>query len=428
MPGLSARPVPPRRRRTIIACPGCGTIHRTRGVPRGAVAICRVCRTKLFNDQRGNMQGVVALNIAAFILFAMAHLYPFLTLDIEGRAQTSTFLTGPWMLFELGYWPLALVVFLAASLMPALRMLTTFWLLAPMLAGDRPPYGAALMRFSQFLRPWSMLEIFFLGVLVAYVKLSDLAQIQLHMAVFSFVGALFLLTIADSIVEQRAIWERLGRQARVDPRRPLPEGLAACHECGQLDVLPPEGHGRCPRCSAVMHRRKPDSLARSWALVAAAAVLYIPANVLPVMTVTYFGRGEPDTIMSGVRQLLAAGQVPIALLVFTASIAVPVLKLLGMSWLLIGVQRGSLRGRLHRTSAYFLIAWIGRWSMVDVFMISILVSLVSLGAIATIEPGVGAISFAAVVLLTMVAAECFDPRLIWDAEGDDRDGRSDARV
>ncbi|WP_165769452.1 paraquat-inducible protein A [Arboricoccus pini] len=404
-------------------------MYRTRGIPPGSVAVCRRCGVKLFHDQRGNLQGVLALNIGAMLFFALAHLMPFLTFSIEGRAQTSTFLSGPLMLVRDGYWPLGLVVFIVVSLFPAMRMVTMFWLLLPMMSAHRPPFAASAMRFSQFLRPWCMLEIFLLGVLVAYVKLSDIAAVELHEAVYAFLAAMLLATTADSILEERALWERLGRQARVDVTRPLPAALISCTECGQIDVLAEAAlHPTCSRCGSPLHRRKPDSIARTWALVAAAGVLYIPANLLPVMTVVYFGSGAPNTIMSGVKELFAAGQVPIALLVFTASIVVPILKLVGMVWLLLSVQLGVRRGRRQRTMIFFFIRGVGRWSMVDIFMISILVSLVSLGAIATVVPGMGALSFAAVVLLTMLAAESFDPRLIWDLQGDRLERHIDGRI
>jgi paraquat-inducible protein A len=180
-------------------------------------------------------------------------------------------------------------------------------------------------------------------------------------------------------------------------------------------------HARCPRCGAALHRRKPHSVARTWALLIAACILYVPANLLPVMTVTSFGQGEPDTILSGVKVLIQAGMWPVALLVFFASITVPVLKIVALTWLLISVQRRSRWRPRDRTVLYRVVESVGRWSMVDVFMISILVALVNLGAIASILPGPGAIAFASVVILTMIAAMTFDPRLIWDAQEKARD-------
>ncbi|GJL60910.1 MAG: hypothetical protein NPIRA03_37670 [Nitrospirales bacterium] len=194
-------------------------------------------------------------------------------------------------------------------------------------------------------------------------------------------------------------------------------GLMSCHACHQLSRIPPvlsEGEPICPRCEAHLHLRKPNSISRTWALLIAAYILYIPANVLPVMTVISFGKGEADTILSGVKELIHAGMVPIALLVFFASITVPVLKLLALTYLLLSVQYKSQWRPRERTKLYRMTEVVGRWSMIDIFMISILIALVKLDAVATIEPGPGAISFAAVVILTMFAAMSFDPRLIWD--------------
>lgn len=194
-------------------------------------------------------------------------------------------------------------------------------------------------------------------------------------------------------------------------------GLMSCHACHQLSRIPPllsEGEAICPRCEAHLHLRKPNSISRTWALLIAAYILYIPANLLPVMTVISFGKGEADTILSGVKELIHAGMLPIALLVFFASITVPVLKLLALTYLLLSVQYKSQWRPRERTKLYRMTEVVGRWSMIDIFMISILIALVKLDAVATIEPGPGAISFAAVVILTMFAAMSFDPRLIWD--------------
>jgi paraquat-inducible protein A len=171
----------------------------------------------------------------------------------------------------------------------------------------------------------------------------------------------------------------------------------------------------CPRCGSALHARKPNSIARTWALLLAAAILYVPANLYPVMTVISLGQGTPDTILSGVEELAHAGMWPLALLVFFASITVPMLKLIGLTVMLISTQTRSHRRLRDRTVLYRIVEFVGRWSMIDVFMISILVGLVQLGNLATIEPGIGAVSFACVVILTMLAAESFDPRLMWDA-------------
>lgn len=172
----------------------------------------------------------------------------------------------------------------------------------------------------------------------------------------------------------------------------------------------------CGTVSAMARKpRKPASIQRTWALVITALVLYIPANLLPIMTMDYMGNTEADTIFAGVKSLFASGMWLVGLLIFCASITIPLMKLLGLAFLLISVQ-GSWHWRLQdRTRLYRVINLIGRWSMLDVFLLSILVGLVQLGNIATIVPGLGAYAFASVVVITMFATRCFDPRLIWDA-------------
>jgi len=195
-------------------------------------------------------------------------------------------------------------------------------------------------------------------------------------------------------------------------------GFVRCHDCGQLARhrrLPPGSEASCPRCEAPLHLRKPNSIARTWCFLIAALIMYLPANLLPVMAVTYFGASEPDTIMSGVKVFFSSGDYAIAILVLIASVTVPMIKLLGLAYLLLSVHyRWAWRPK-DRTRLYRVIEIIGRWSMLDIFMISILVALVRLDAIATIQAGAGATAFAAVVILTMFAASSFDPRLIWDS-------------
>lgn len=191
-------------------------------------------------------------------------------------------------------------------------------------------------------------------------------------------------------------------------------GLASCHTCGLLLHLPSAAHTHCPRCGADMHYRKPNSISTTWAFLLAAIIAYLPANLYPVMTVVSLGQTQSDTIMSGVIYLFVHGDWPLALIVFVASVLVPLLKMLSLVYLLITVQRKShLRSR-QRTRLYRIVELVGRWSMVDIFVVALLVALVNVGNVATIEPGAGGIAFAAVVILTMFAATSFDPRLIWD--------------
>ena len=196
----------------------------------------------------------------------------------------------------------------------------------------------------------------------------------------------------------------------------LASGCALCHDCGLLCALPEHGaHGAaCRRCGAALHARKPRSLERAWAFLIAAALCYLPANLLPIMKVTSLGRAQSDTIMSGVVYLLTHGMWPLAIVVFTASVFVPILKIVILTGLLVSVHRSSRWRPVERTRLYRITEAIGRWSMVDIFVVTILVALVRLGNLATVEAQPGAVFFGAVVVLTMLAAESFDPRLLWD--------------
>jgi len=193
--------------------------------------------------------------------------------------------------------------------------------------------------------------------------------------------------------------------------------LISCHSCHLLSRFTPSGtthNAACPRCGAPLHQRKKNSLSRTWALLIAAAIFYIPANLLPITVITSLGHKQADTIMSGVIYFVKTGMLPIATVIFVASVFVPLMKLIILTYLLISVQRRSRWRPRDRTRLYRITEVVGRWSMVDIYVVTILVALVKLGALANTDAGPGAIYFGAVVVITMFAAESFDPRLIWD--------------
>jgi len=199
-------------------------------------------------------------------------------------------------------------------------------------------------------------------------------------------------------------------------------GFVRCDSCERLwpdRTLRAGSHVRCGRCGAALEHRKRNSLARTWALLIAAATCYVPANVFPVMVVSGPGGSEADTILSGVQTMYGAGWYVIGTLIFFASITVPVLKIVTLFGLLLSVQFRSHWRPSDRTRMYRIVEIVGRWSMLDMFVVSLTVALVQLGVVATVEPAIGASFFAAVVVLTMFAASSFDPRLIWDAMEED---------
>ena len=202
--------------------------------------------------------------------------------------------------------------------------------------------------------------------------------------------------------------------------RAIDAGLLICHECHQLNPQQPDSRKQfCTRCGGRLHARRPNSLVRTWALLLTAAVLYIPANLLPVMNTKMVGNGADSTIMSGVIEFWQHGAWDIALIIFIASIAVPGIKFVALSLLLITVQRGSDWARRERSKLFRFVELIGYWSMLDVLVVALVAALVKFQALGDIEPRPGILFFGMVVVFTMLSAMSFDPRLIWDNAPDD---------
>lgn len=191
-------------------------------------------------------------------------------------------------------------------------------------------------------------------------------------------------------------------------------GLAGCHTCGKVVKLLHKTQVACPRCGCDVHYRKHDSINRAWALLISAFIMYIPANTEPIMRTVSLGQESADTILSGVIYFLSHGDWPLALVIFSASVLLPLLKMIAIAYILIMVQRGATHRKSENTRLYIIAEVMGKWSMVDVFVVALLAALIQLGALTTIEPGPAGMAFATMVILTMFAAMAFDPKLIWD--------------
>ena len=409
----------------VQACHECDHLNYVRSSFDGA-AKCARCGGVLYRNIHDSIPSTIWLLVASLILLVIANTFPLLTFKLEGREQVATMATGAFELYRQGYWELGILVFLLSIGFPLFCIMAGLYVLVPVRLGHTVPGVARAFRIFVWLLPWAMTEVYLLGLIVAYVKLSDLATLVIGVAVYAFAALIITMTWAKGRLDPRIVWrwiDRTAARSQIEPNAgnlQIPQRYVACHCCNLLledeDAHPSGGRAhRCPRCGSSLHKRKPESLSRTWALLAAALICYLPANLLPIMTVISFGQGEPDTIISGVIALIAVKMYPVALLVLFASICVPVLKILILAYLLLSVQRRSQWRPRERSLLYRITEAIGRWSMIDIFMISILAALVKLDALATISPGPAAVFFAAVVILTMFAAMAFDPRLIWDA-------------
>jgi paraquat-inducible protein A len=401
---------------SLIACHECDLIHRVDAVPEGSVARCSRCGALLYQHKRDSLERTLALTVTGLILFVVANAFPFLGFKLQAQVHETILITGVQELYHQGMWILATVVLLTTIVMPAAQMMGLLYVLVPLRLNRLPWKLKEVFRLIQSLRPWAMMEVFMLGILVSIVKLAKMATIVPGIAAFAFMALIFVLAASLAVLDPHAVWEKIKIQENI---RGIPVARAhpiSCHTCHLLCRFPSHGgHGlTCPRCGTPLHRRKPDSIARTWALILAAAIFYIPANVLPITIVTSLGKKQADTIISGVMYFISSGMWPIALVIFVASVFVPLLKLLVLGYLSFSVQRKSVWRPVDRTKIYRMAEVVGRWSMVDVYVVTILVAMVNLGALATIEAGPAAVYFCGVVIITMLAAMSFDPRLIWD--------------
>jgi len=406
----------------VMACHECDALHHFQAdLVRRQVVLCASCNALLHKFMPHNaVERSLALHLSALILFAIANLFPFITLKLGGREETDVLMSGPAALFAAGSFDIALLVLLTSIVFPLLTMLGALYLLIPAYFGRLAPGAGIVYRMVHRLMPWSMIGVFMLGVIIAIVKLLDMAHLEFGIALAAFAVLVPVIVIAQQHFNSALFWppqqEIPGLENKVLHGRAHHHGLLHCHTCTFLVLQPDHGHAvACPRCGDSLHLRKPDSLERTWALLITGMMLFIPANVFPIMTVVRFGQGEPSTILGGVAHLVAAGMWPLGLIVFFASIMVPISKFIAMIYLLLSVRHESLWRPEDRTRLYRITEAIGSWSMVDIFVIALLTSLVNLGALATIQPNIAASFFAATVVITMLAAHSFDPRLLWDA-------------
>lgn len=398
----------------IIACHECDHFFHYELIPIGAKANCQHCGNLLYRNVPDALNRSLALYFTALILFIIANVFPFLSLELGGRVIENILFSSAWAMYEMGMGELGVLIFLTSILFPLIVIVSMLYLLIPARFGVLAPYTGQVYRIVNAILPWSLVGVFMLGVLISIVKLQDLANVITGPALIALALLLVVYTAARVSFNPHDLWSLSKHSLSNLPSEKIAnEKILNCHTCGFLS-LATDGHQHCLRCTAPLHHRKRNSIETTWALLMAATVLLIPANVYPVMTVIRFGQGEPNTILSGVIHLIEGGMWGLAMIVFIASIVVPVMKLIILSFLLISVQYKSSWRPRDRTLLYRLTEVVGAWSMVDIFLVGLLSALVSLDALSTIRPGIGAIFFAGVVVLTMFAAHSFDPRLIWD--------------
>ena len=407
----------------LIECEHCASIYRRHQLEPGETANCARCGATLWRYSGLTLSNWLALAISALIVFGVANAYPVASMAVQGMTQQASLLDAIAITWRQDHWAVAIMTGMAGFALPMLQLTVLLWVLGPLSRGREPAGFRTAMRLLGVLRPWCMIPVFLLGVLVAVVKLAGMAAVAPGIGLGAF-GLLTILLTMLGRLSPHVLW-RYAETAGVVPVHVPQAGpdsvLAGCHVCGQVQALPraanPEEEHHCVRCEAQVHYRKPDHLARTWALLLAAVVFYIPANVLPVMQVRSVLGDSAHTILGGVVELWEMGSWDIALIVFIASVAVPLTKLLALILLLLTEQWRSTTNLRPRTRLYQMVEFIGQWSMLDVFVVILLAALADFQGLMEISAGAGAAAFGVVVILTMLSAMSFDLRRSWDLEG-----------
>ena len=403
----------------LSACHECDHLHRYIPIPVGAKANCEHCGSLLYRHIPDSLNRSLALYFTALVLFIIANCFPFLSLTLGGRVVENVLMSGGWAMYEMGMGELGLLIFFTSIGFPFIAIVGMLYLLVSVKLGYTPAGMGTIYRIVNLITPWSLVSVFMLGVLIAIVKLQDIANVIIGTSFFALNALLLIYAAARANFDPNVLWSLSPHSNPLESELKPAARYLNCHTCGLLSEEQ-RYEQRCLRCATPLHHRKHNSIEATWALLLAAVVLLIPANLYPVMTVIRFGQGEPSTILSGIAHLIESGMWGLAMIVFVASIVVPVLKLFVLSFLLISVQTKSLWRPRDRTVLYRITEVIGAWSMVDIFLVGLLSALVSLDALSTIRPGIGATFFAGVVVATMFAAHQFDSRLIWDNVSDNR--------
>lgn len=392
-------------------CHQCGELQQRVRAEAGQVLLCPNCQSPLPESKTRWVQPATALSVTAVVLFIISNSFDFLSLKLVSFEQSASILSGVGALVAHEQWLLAGLVFSTIFLFPLLEVSALLYLLVPFQLNKRLPGQVAVLRWLIRAQPWSMLEIFLLAILVTSVKLGDMASLIPGVSMYAFFALVPILTIAYALIDRQSLWNFL--QPNNCYVAKAADKLYACGVCEAMvgeTLLDHSSH--CPRCLSPMHKRIHNSLQKTSALIAASVILYIPANLLPFMTTRTLTGERDDTLVSGVISLLNHDMWLIAAVVFIASIVVPMAKLGVLIYLLASAHFQHYRNQATKIRLFHLTELIGRWSMVDVYVVTLLTALVQFGFLGNIQPGNALVAFAAVVVLTMLAAETFDPRLL----------------
>nr|WP_031206973.1 paraquat-inducible protein A [Halomonas huangheensis] len=406
-------------RRRLRACHECDWVMALPPLKPGEQADCVRCGHTLVKRHAYPAQRSMSLALSALIALAITLIFPFISFSARGIGNEIEVTQSATELLVYHQPIVALVVMLAVFILPGLYLIAVVWLQFSLMLPQRLPWSHGIARSLSHVAPWLMADVFIVGTMVSLIKIAGLAEVGLDIGFWSFIVYALLLLATTLSLDTDWLWfslsgEPLAPEGIRTGETAASQKLTGCAVCGLVGRINAHGSGTCERCGEKLHVRRPASLQRCWALLATAAVLYIPANIYPIMYTTTLGDESPNTIIGGVIYLASHGSWPVAIVIFVASVIVPIGKLLALVWLCLVAPRAADMRALTRARLYRLTELIGRWSMVDVFVVAILSALIHAGALMSVTPGAAALPFSGVVIVTMLAAMSFDPRLLWD--------------
>jgi paraquat-inducible protein A len=393
-----------------IACPDCGTLENLPQLGRAGIAVCRLCKARLEVVSGRSIAAGFACAVSVFALLFPANLAPFLSVGMLGMSRTIHLGSGVMTLWNSQWVVPAALIGAFAIILPFVRFGLLSIVLGGLAVGMRRGWFGRAYRWAMWLDQWAMPDVFLIGVAVGYSRVSADVPVVIGGGGYCFLAAALLAMLSRATIDKRAVWRAIG-----DERfPPVDENSIACTTCDF--VAPAEDEGcKCPRCGLTLRGRKPFALRATLALVIAAFALYIPSNLFPMSITLQLGENKPHTIFTGIEDLFNAGLAPLGILIFGTSIAIPMLKLVGLSWFIISVVRRSAKHLVFKTKLFRLIDELGRWSNIDPFTVAVIVPLFQFPPMVSSRAGPGSSAFIAVVTLTMAASQLFDPRRMWDA-------------
>ncbi len=400
--------------RHVVECRNCGLMQIQPAIEKRDIVSCTRCKTQLEHSAGKSLDAALACSAAIMLLLIPAWMAPFLSATTLGATRTSYLPMSVSVVWKDGSPPLALCVLLFVLAFPLIRFGALAAVLLALRLGRRPAWLTPVFRTCNALQSWAMLDVFLLGLMVAYFRLRSSLVVSLEPGAICFIIAGLLSMVTRATLDKAEVWRLIGADS--------PSVRAPTMVCLSCELVIPRSDQptTCPRCHATVTARKKNPYSRSMALLLAAGLMYLPANIYPIATIPIDITPTSYTVLGGVIDLARSHLLGLAALVFTASFTIPLLKMIGLAWCASSAMCGSCRFLVGKTRVFRIIEEIGRWSMVDPLTIACFVPVLQFNALIDGHAEPAVVPFAAVVILTTLAVQLFDPRKMWDVAEQNR--------